>query len=135
MCNSRHSDTVTVWFDVWDSQSGANIKKLNGQYITISSPGVPLCQCCWCWGHPTNACKTEAIHCPCCSGPHSEKHYQEYASCCKSNPKADPPIPPIIVDVDCLHIPICSNCCRKHVANNHKCKFWHCHFDANWFSR
>ncbi|KXN80775.1 hypothetical protein AN958_07802 [Leucoagaricus sp. SymC.cos] len=35
--NSKHSDTTTVWFDVWDSQSGANVKKLNGQYITIGS--------------------------------------------------------------------------------------------------
>ncbi|KXN86788.1 hypothetical protein AN958_09639, partial [Leucoagaricus sp. SymC.cos] len=37
MHNSKHSDTATVWFDVWDSQSGANVKKLNGQYVTIGS--------------------------------------------------------------------------------------------------
>ncbi|KXN93032.1 hypothetical protein AN958_10091 [Leucoagaricus sp. SymC.cos] len=35
MCNSRHSDTTTVWFNIWDSQSGSLLKKLVNQYITI----------------------------------------------------------------------------------------------------
>ncbi|KXN87067.1 hypothetical protein AN958_09316 [Leucoagaricus sp. SymC.cos] len=84
-----------------------------------------LCQRCWHWGHLTNTCKSEAIHCSHCSGPHSEQHHQEYASCCKGNPKADSPISPTIMDIDCPHVLICLNYCRKHVANDHKCKFWH----------
>ncbi|KXN92924.1 hypothetical protein AN958_08277, partial [Leucoagaricus sp. SymC.cos] len=126
--------------------SGANVKKLNGQFVTIGSnrcviwpakarPGIPLCQRCWRWGHSTNTCKSEAIRCPRCSGPHSERHHWEYASCCKGNPKANPPIPPTIADVDCPHVPICSNCHGKHAANDRKCKYWRHRFDANWFSR
>ncbi|KXN82147.1 hypothetical protein AN958_02990 [Leucoagaricus sp. SymC.cos] len=134
MCNSKHSDTTTVWFDIWDSQSGTAIKKLNGQFVSIgSSPGIPLCQQCWHWGHPTNSCKTEAIHCPHCSGPHSEQHHREYVSCCKGNPKAQPPTLPTIEGAPCPHVPICSNCHSKHAANDHKCKYWHHCFDAGWF--
>ncbi|KXN85082.1 hypothetical protein AN958_11720 [Leucoagaricus sp. SymC.cos] len=146
MHNSQHSDTATVWFNVWDSQSRANVKKLNGQFVTISpcrcviwpakaQPRISLYQQCWHWGHPTNSCKAEAIHCPRCSGPHLEKNYWEYTGCCKGNPKADPPIPLTIADVDCLHVSICLNCHGKHAANNHKCKFWHHCFDTGWFLR
>ncbi|KXN92825.1 hypothetical protein AN958_06267, partial [Leucoagaricus sp. SymC.cos] len=87
------------------------------------------------WGHSTTSCKTEAIRCPQCSGPHSELHHRDYAGCCKGNSKADPPIPPTTMGKPCLHISICSNCRGKHVANDHKCKFWRHRFDADWFSR
>ncbi|KXN88467.1 hypothetical protein AN958_07132 [Leucoagaricus sp. SymC.cos] len=132
MHNSHHSDTATVWFNVWDSQSRANIKKLNGLFVTIGSAQCIIRPA---WGHPTNSCKAEAIYCPHCSGPHSEKNHQEYTGCCKGNPKANLPILPTIVDVECPHIPICSNCHGKHAANDHKCKYWYHRFDADWFSR
>ncbi|KXN84531.1 hypothetical protein AN958_12385, partial [Leucoagaricus sp. SymC.cos] len=55
MCNLQHSDTATIWFDIWDSQSGASAKKLKNQHVSINNahyliqlakahPGTPQCQ-------------------------------------------------------------------------------------------
>ncbi|KXN88565.1 hypothetical protein AN958_07051 [Leucoagaricus sp. SymC.cos] len=144
--NSAASDTATIWFNVWDSQTGALTKKLQKQYLTIGNaqcviwlakaqPGTPQCQHYWKWGHPTTACHMPAIKYPRCSGPHSEQHHRDYAGCCKGNAKATPPIPPTAAGIPCPHVPTCSNCGAKHTANDHRCKFWCHHFDADWFKQ
>jgi hypothetical protein len=64
MHNSPSANTATVWFNLWDSQSGANAKALINKALqfgasactmrgTRANPGVPQCQRCWHWGHST----------------------------------------------------------------------------------
>ncbi len=59
---SEHSSTSTVFFDIWDSQSGAWAKTLIGKTVMIrgrackilTAPkrvGVPWCKKCCKWGH------------------------------------------------------------------------------------
>ncbi|KXN87586.1 hypothetical protein AN958_08440 [Leucoagaricus sp. SymC.cos] len=54
-CNSTASDTATIWFDVWDSQTGVLAKKLQKEYLSIGNaqciiqlakarPSTPQCQ-------------------------------------------------------------------------------------------
>ncbi|KXN92100.1 hypothetical protein AN958_09630, partial [Leucoagaricus sp. SymC.cos] len=144
MCNLQHSDTTTIWFDVWDSQSGASAKKLKNQHMSINNAhcliqlakahsGIPQCQCCWCWRHPSNTYKTQVIKCLLCTGPHSEAHHRKYCGTCKGNAKATPPIPPTEAGIPCPHNSHCINCKSKHMANNCYCKYWHHRFDTNWF--
>jgi len=58
---SPKSDMSIVWLDIWDVQSGSNMKMLInkcfnvGNYITTicganMNPGVPQCKNCWKWG-------------------------------------------------------------------------------------
>ncbi|KXN82735.1 hypothetical protein AN958_02227 [Leucoagaricus sp. SymC.cos] len=96
-------------------------------------PDTPQCQQCWHWGHLSNTCKVQAIKCPLCAGPHSEAHHHKYCDACKGNAKATPPIPSTKAGIACPHNSHCINCKGKHMANDHQCKFWHHHFDADWF--
>ncbi|KXN92947.1 hypothetical protein AN958_08595 [Leucoagaricus sp. SymC.cos] len=102
MCNSRCADTTTVWFDMLDSQLGAAARCLIGSFFQFglascfvheacSHSGIPLCQHCWCWGHLTCACHSQAPQCPWCAGPHTEASHHNHVSCCRSNPSAKPP--------------------------------------------
>ncbi|CAA7270796.1 unnamed protein product [Cyclocybe aegerita] len=99
--NSAHSTLCTVYCNVWDSQQGTHAKKALGQPIflagrscairpTARHTGVPVCQRCWKWGHPTIACKAKQLSCPICSGPHEQKEQCQHAGCCKGNAKAKP---------------------------------------------
>ncbi|CAA7269047.1 unnamed protein product [Cyclocybe aegerita] len=103
--NSAHSTSCTVYCNIWDSQQGTRAKKALGQPIFLAGrscairpaarhTGVPLCQRCWKWGHPTVACKAKQLSCPICSGPHEQKEHRQHAGCCKGNTKAKPPVPP-----------------------------------------
>ncbi|CAA7271391.1 unnamed protein product [Cyclocybe aegerita] len=103
--NSAHSTSCTVYCNIWDSQQGTHAKKALGQPIFLAGrscairpaarhTGVPLCQRCWKWGHPTVACKAKQLSCPICSGPHKQKEHRQHAGCCKGNAKAKPPVPP-----------------------------------------
>ncbi|CAA7270642.1 unnamed protein product [Cyclocybe aegerita] len=77
--NSAHSTSCTVYCNIWDSQQGTRAKKALSQPIFLAGrscairpaarhTGVPLCQRCWKWGHPTVACKAKQLSCPICSG-------------------------------------------------------------------
>jgi hypothetical protein len=101
--NSPSSDTKTVYLEVWDSKAGSAVKELIGRTVQFGKyachiikgkavPGTPLCQRCWCWGHPFKICRAQAVHCPLCSENHHEKHDSSMGSCCKEKPKATPPI-------------------------------------------
>src|SRR5215467_1256200 len=79
--DSKRSATLTVFFEVWDSQAGSRAKALVGHTLHFGSstckivtanksPSVPLCQRCWKWGHPQQACKARHLRCPRCSEPH-----------------------------------------------------------------
>ncbi|CAA7267562.1 unnamed protein product [Cyclocybe aegerita] len=94
--------------------------------------GVPLCQRCWKWGHPTVACKAKQLSCPICLGPHEQKEHCQHAGCCKGNVKAKPPVPPTPRDQPCPHKGRCVNCHKDHAANSASCKFWaHC-YNREW---
>jgi hypothetical protein len=73
---SKHSTTATIYFNVWHSTSGTNVKALIGKHILINgwpctiaavskNPRVPCCQNCWQWGHPTSSYRS-ACKCPMC---------------------------------------------------------------------
>src|SRR5215467_1616932 len=100
--DSKRSATLTVFFEVWDSQAGSCAKALAGHTLHFGSstckivtanksPSVPLCQRCWKWGHPQQACKARHLRCPRCSEPHLLDDHQSMAGCCKAAPGANPP--------------------------------------------
>ncbi|CAA7270659.1 unnamed protein product [Cyclocybe aegerita] len=141
--NSAHSTSCTVYCNIWDSQQGTHAKKALGQPIFLAGwscairpaarhTGVPLCQRCWKWGHPTIACKAKQLSCPICSGPHEQKEHRQHVGCCKGNAKVKPPVPPTPRDQPCPHKGHCINCHKDHAANSALCKFWaHC-YDREW---
>ncbi|CAA7261914.1 unnamed protein product [Cyclocybe aegerita] len=142
-CNSAHSTSCTVYCNIWDSQQGTRAKKALGQPIFLAGrscairpaarhTGVPLCQRCWKWGHPTVACKAKQLSCPICSGPHEQKEHRQHAGCCKGNAKAKPPVPPTPHDQPCPHKGRCVNCHKDHTTNSASCKFWAHRYDCEW---
>ena len=138
-----NSDTCWVYFDIWDSASGFNAKKLIGQTVVINGVpcriqganthvGTPLCQKCWKWGHDQRFCRSTSNQCPLCNKPHLECHHRALAGCCKGNLKADPPVSPTSADAPCPHDPRCINCGKNHVSNDRKCIFWRNRWDGEW---
>ncbi|CAA7267600.1 unnamed protein product [Cyclocybe aegerita] len=141
--NSAHSTSCTVYCNIWDSQQGTRAKKALGQPIFLAGrscairpaaqhTGVPLCQRCWKWGHPTVACKAKQLSCPICSGPHEQKEHRQHAGCCKGNAKAKPPVLPTPRDQPCPHKGRCVNCHKDHAANLALCNFWAHRYDHEW---
>ena len=96
--------------------------------------GVPLCQRCWRWGHPTVACKVRLRTCPICSGPHSREEHRDHASCCKPNSKLKPPFPGTPEGEHCPHKARCVNCHGDHPADASSCPFWSHRFDSEWIA-
>jgi hypothetical protein len=47
---------------------------------TAAMLGVPVCQRCWRWGHPTASCKAKSAVCSLCKEPHHTEHHREMAS-------------------------------------------------------
>ncbi|CAA7267769.1 unnamed protein product [Cyclocybe aegerita] len=132
-----------VYCNLWDSQQGTHAKKALAQPIFLAGrsyairpaaqhTGVPLCHCCWKWGHPTVACKAKQLSCPICLGPHEQKEHRQHAGCCKGNTKAKPPVPPTPHDQPCPHKGRCVNCHKDHAANSALCKFWAHRYDREW---
>ncbi|KAF9441437.1 hypothetical protein P691DRAFT_629173, partial [Macrolepiota fuliginosa MF-IS2] len=76
--------------------------------------GSPQCQQCWKWGHPSNACRCPAVHCPICMGPH---HRDSHHS---------------ISDMACPHVHSCINCGAQHAADDRHCPYWHHCFNHDW---
>jgi len=144
--NSASSTTATVYCDLWDSQTGARAKALIGRTIMLGNSlcmireaekhrGVPVCQRCWRWGHPSMVCRAISIVCPHCNGPHKAEEHRKVASCCKGNTNANPPILPTPQSItECPHKAHCINCGGSHAANSRKCKFWDHRFDQQWIN-
>jgi hypothetical protein len=141
--DSKTSDTCTIFFDIWDSQTGSRMKAFVGRSVNIRGAacvfrparvnvGVPFCQRCCLWGHSQDKCNSPRVVCPICMGPHREESHRSFAACCKGAPKANPPVPPTADGVSCPHPPRCINCGRSHAANSPKCQFWHHRFDRGW---
>ncbi|KAK1216913.1 hypothetical protein PQX77_020444 [Marasmius sp. AFHP31] len=66
--NSNKSTMATVYFNVFDSQTGTRAKRLIDRQLhifgrscyiraTASNPGTPICQRCCRWGHSANSCR------------------------------------------------------------------------------
>ncbi|KXN93012.1 hypothetical protein AN958_09942 [Leucoagaricus sp. SymC.cos] len=141
--NSWCLDSAMVWFDVVDSQLGASAKCLINSSFQFrpascsmqaaqSHASVPVCQCCWWWGHSTWACQSQAPCCPHCSGPHSEVNHCLLAGCCCGNPMANPSVPATEEGAPCPHTTHCVNCSSDHSASDQRCPYWQHYFDRNW---
>ena len=140
---SDHSSTSTVFFDIWDSQSGARAKHLIGKTVMIrgrackilTAPkreGVPWCKKCCKWGHPDVGCRSKTRVCERCGGPHEVGVHRLMCGACKGNPKAKPPVPPNR-ETACPHKRRCPNCFGDHLASDSRnCVFWKHKFDRNW---
>ena len=129
---SLKSDMAIVWLDIWDVQSGYNVKMLInrcfnvGNYIvTIQganiNPGVPQCKN---WGHATFLCRIQGTKCVKCNGPHKSEHHREFGWCCKANAKINLPRLETKKDEPCPHSFKCSNCRGDYQANFNQCLFW-----------
>lgn len=141
--NSPKSDTCTVYFNIADSKSGSMARSLINKGLVIlgltvfirgakPQPGVPLCRCCWRWGHPSEVCRSKGIFCSLCRGPHRTEAHRDFGRCCCGDPKATPPSAPTPDRVPCPHPPHCNNCGKSHAADSRDCQFW-CHrFDRSW---
>jgi hypothetical protein len=114
VANSRQLDMSTAFFEVWDSRSGSLVRSLIRRTVqfgrwslriveTRAMPGVPVCQHCWRWGHPTALCKAKSAMCSLCKEPHHTEHHREMASCCWGNARANPPIIPTPQGEPCPH--------------------------------
>ena len=139
---SKSSTSVTVYFNIWDSQAGTRAKALNNKTINIlgrkclirstpRQPGVPFCKNCCKWGHPDFMCRTRR-RCPICGESHTRDEHRHHASCCKGKPKQLPkPIPPTAEEIKvCPHRVRCLNCRKEgHDAESSKCPFWYARFN------
>jgi len=142
---SPSSDMSVIWIDIWDSQKGSKGKTLINRSFnfgchtatvwgTAMHPGVAQCRNCWCWGHPTHACRAQGAKCQKCGGPHRVENHRSMAWCCKANPKSNPSREATAVGAPCSHTFKCLNCKGEHSADDTKCPFW-CHrFDRQWHS-
>jgi len=144
--NSPNSTNCTVNIDLWDSQTGARAKALIGKSLMMGNrlclikeaqprKGVPICQRCWKWGHPSQSCRSPGVTCPHCMGPHMADEHCWVAGCCKGNANAVPPIPLTDAETtECPHKAHCVNCGGPHRADSRKCKFWDHRFDQQWIN-
>ena len=132
-----------VYLNISDSVSSARAKVLIGKAVQFSrfvapfraaraNPGIALCSCCWCWGHPATACHGLQGKCPICSGPHHKEHHCALASCCQGNSNVSPLIPATAEGAPGLHLACCINCHKEHVVDDRHCNFWHHCFDLEW---
>jgi hypothetical protein len=143
---SSHSDTCTVYFDIYDSRGGVRLHALKGRTfmygthelmfrIALPRVGVPICTKCWRFGHRFAVCPFRAQLCAHCAGPHHTDHHCVLGACCKAQPKANPPHAAAAGGSPCPHAPRCVNCGLDHMSNNMKCSFWKHRFDTKWVQK
>ena len=141
--DSRQADICTIYFDIWDSQTGSQMKFFIDYSLNVGTVvcffwkasmkiELPQCTRCYSWGHNMNYCNSTWVICPICIGPHHEENYWALAACCKGHPKQVPPVPPTADGEPCPHLALCKNCGKPHAANSPCCQFWqHC-FNRFW---
>ena len=131
---SPKSDMSIIWLDIWDVQSGSNVKMLINRCFNVRNyimtihganinPSIPQCKNCWKWGHTTFSCRIQGARCVKCNGPHKSEHHQEFSWCCKANDKINPPRLETKKSKPCPHSFKCSNCCGDHLADSNQCLF------------
>jgi hypothetical protein len=144
--SSSHSDTCTVYFDIYDSRGGLRLHALKGRSfmygaheltfcIALPRVGVPICTKCWRFGHRFVVCPFRAQLCAHCAGPHHTDHHRVLGACCKAQPKANPPRAATPGGNPCPHPARCVNCGLDHMSNDTKCSFWKHRFDAKWVQK
>jgi len=118
---SPSSDISVIWIDIWDSQKGSKGKTLIncsfnfGRHTatvrgTAMHPRVAQYRNCWCWEHPTHACRAQGAKCQKYGGPHRVENHRSMAWYCKANPKSNPPREATAVGAPCPHTFKCLNC-------------------------
>jgi hypothetical protein len=144
-CTS-HSDTCTVYFDIYDLRGGLCLHALKGRTfmygthklmfrVALPRIGVPICTKCWRFGHRFTVCPFRAQLCAHCAGPHHTDHHRVLGACCKAQPKANPPRAATAGGSPCPHAPRCVNCGLDHMSNDTKCSFWKHRFDPKWVQK
>ena len=129
VCDSRQADTCTIYFNIWDLQTGPWIKSFVDRSLNVGSVvcffckvsikiGAPLCTHCYLWGHNMNYCNSSRVVCPICNGLHNEDNHCALAACCKGHPKQNPPVPPTADEEPCPHSAFCKNCSKLHAVNS-----------------
>ena len=127
--DSRWADTCTIYFDIWDLQTGCRMKSFIDCSLNVGSVvcffckasmkiRAPLCTHCYSWGHNTNYCNSSCMVCPICNGPHCEDNHCALAACCKGHLKRNPPVPPTANEESCPHLALCKNCGKSHAASS-----------------
>jgi hypothetical protein len=145
-CTSSHSDTCTVYFDIYDSRGGLRLHALKGHSfmygtheltfrVALPRFRVPICTKCWRFGHRFAVCPFRAQLCAHCAGPHHTDHHRVLGACCKAQPKANPPRAATPGGNPCPHAPRCVNCGLDHMSNDTKCSFWKHRFDSKWVQK
>ena len=141
--NSRWADTCSIYFDIWNLQTGSQMKSFVDHFLNVGNVvcffrkasikiGAPLCTCCYLWGHNMNYCNSSCMVCPICNGPHCEDNYCALVACCKSHPKQNPPVPPTANGEPCPPSARCKNCGKPHAANSSCRQLWQHHFNHFW---
>ena len=143
--NTPRSDTGTLWFDIEDSKSGLNMRSLvncafmYGKHHLVIAPavkhvGVPQCNRCWRFGHPSNAriCPLKGKLCPICGEIHSIEFHRALETCCHGQPKRNPPIPATPDGEPCSHDTRCINCSENHHSDDRICRYWKSRFKGDW---
>ena len=126
---SPKSDMSIVWIDIWDVQSGSNVKMLINRFFNVGryiatireanmNPSVPQYKNYWKWGHATFSCRIQDSKCVKCNGPHKSEHHHEFGWCCKVNNKINPPRLETKKGEPCPHSFKCSNCRVDHQADS-----------------
>ena len=140
---SLKSDMALVWIDIWDVQSGKNVKMLINRCFNIGNfiatirganmnPGVPLCKNCWKWGHATLSCRIQGAKCVKCNSPYKLEHHREFGWCCKANDKTNPPRLETKKGEPCPYSFKCSNCKGDHQADSVQCPCWRHRVSHEW---
>jgi len=107
--DSRWADTYTIYFDIWDSQTGSRMKSFIDRSLNIGSMvcffckasmkiGVPLCICCYLWGHNMNYCNSSRMVCPICNGPHCEDTTMLLQPGARATPNRTPLFPLLLME-------------------------------------
>ena len=127
---ANKSSEATIYFEIWDSQTGFTASKLINKKIPIlhrvgiivgasaeRGAGAPFCDRCCRFGHTNQGCRAVAPVCPRCTGPHTGPEHRMFAGCCKG---ADP----TVTTCPHRHLDRCVNCGGPHAATDRRCIFW-----------
>ena len=105
ICDSKRMDGCTIYFNIWDSQMGSQMKTFINCSLNVGQAfcffrraamkiGLPLCTCCYYWCCNLNFCNSFHAFCPICTELYHEENHHQLAGYCKSNPKATLLVPP-----------------------------------------
>ena len=132
-----------VWIDIWDVQSGSNVKMLINRCFNVRwyimtirganmNLGVSQCKNCWKWDHAIFSCRIQRSKCVKCNSPHKSKNHHDFGWCCKANAKINPLRLEMKKGELCPHFFKCLNYYGDHQADLNLYLFWRHRFNREW---